>query len=258
MWQPAPAPATVEQLGTIAATAPPLKLGSVAQRAVRPARANAAVTLLRLGEREKVLPVFEVTDDPEALTQFIFRCRGRGVGVDPLLDCLGIVSDGPVKRYPRNTRYALLLALGEFSLEEIPESRRQALLEATGRTGIAMIRVREYMVPRVGCCGNGGRRRSCARWTRPRCHMLPDREWFTLAITITPAAPPKPKAEPAKDNARSKPRSHQIWGPRRTRASAAPAEKAKLEPPAPPLPPKTFYYTFVVFPAVQLRHRIGQ
>ena len=41
-------------------------------------RANAAVTLLRLGEREKALPVFEVTDDPEALTQFIFRCRPRG------------------------------------------------------------------------------------------------------------------------------------------------------------------------------------
>ena len=41
-------------------------------------RANAAVTLLRLGEREKGLPVFDVTDDPEALTQFIFRCRPRG------------------------------------------------------------------------------------------------------------------------------------------------------------------------------------
>ena len=37
--------------------------------------ANAAVTLLRLGEREKVLPVFDMTDAPEALTQFIFRCR---------------------------------------------------------------------------------------------------------------------------------------------------------------------------------------
>ena len=42
------------------------------------------------------------------------------------------MSDGPVKRYPRNTRYALLLALGEFSLAEIPESRRQALLEQLG------------------------------------------------------------------------------------------------------------------------------
>ena len=31
--------------------------------------------------------------------------------------------------------------------------------------------------------------------------------------------------------------------------SAAPAEKAKLEPPAVPLPTKTFYYTLIVFPA---------
>ena len=30
----------------------------------------------------------------------------------------------------------------------------------------------------------------------------PDREWFTLAITVTPTAPPKPKTEPAKENAR--------------------------------------------------------
>ena len=48
-------------------------------------RTNAAVTLLRLGEREKVLPVFNMTDDPEALTQFIFRCP---------LCCHGAVFDG--------------------------------------------------------------------------------------------------------------------------------------------------------------------
>ena len=58
-------------------------------------RTNAAVTLLRLGEREKVLPVFEMTDDPEALTQFIFRCRPRGVGVDALLDLLQLVAHQP-------------------------------------------------------------------------------------------------------------------------------------------------------------------
>ena len=70
-----------------------------------------------------------MTDDPEALTQFIFRCRPRGVAVDALLDCLERVSVAPKDRYPKNTRYALLLALGEFSLEEIPESRREALLK---------------------------------------------------------------------------------------------------------------------------------
>jgi formylglycine-generating enzyme required for sulfatase activity len=88
----------------------------------------------------------------------------------------------------------------------------------------------------------------------------PDREWFTLAITVTPTAPPKPKAEPAKDNAKSKsePRKSaesrqskpdETAKPAASSTSAAPAEKAKLEPPALPLPPKTFYYTFIVFPA---------
>ena len=124
-----PAPATIEDLAKIAATPPSVELGSVERIPYGQRRANAAVTLLRLGEREKVLPVFEMTDDPEALTQFIFRCRPRGVAVDALLDCLQRVSDAPKDRYPKNTRYALLLALGEFSLEEIPESRREALLE---------------------------------------------------------------------------------------------------------------------------------
>ena len=83
-----PAAATIEDLARIAATPPSVDLGSVQRIPFGQRRANAAVTLLRLGEREKVLPVFEMTDDPEALTQFIFRCRPRGVAVDALLDCL--------------------------------------------------------------------------------------------------------------------------------------------------------------------------
>ena len=240
-----PTQATVEQLGAIAATAPPLKLGSVERVPYGQRRANAAVTLLRLGEREKVLPVFEVTDDPEALTQFIFRCRGRGVGVDSLLDCLGIVSDGPVERYPRNTRYALLLALGEYSLEEIPESRRAALLgqlagwyrhdPSSGVHGATGWLLRQW-----------GQAEVVRQVDQIAVPYAPDREWFTLAITVTPAAPAKPKAEPSKNNARPKSEP-----PKSTAAStsAVPAEKAKLEPHAPPSPPKTFYYTFVVFPA---------
>lgn len=38
------------------------------------------------------------------------------------------MSDGPVDRYPRNTRYALLLALGEYRLAEIPKSQQALLL----------------------------------------------------------------------------------------------------------------------------------
>jgi hypothetical protein len=85
-----------------------------------------------------------------------------------------------------------------------------------------------------------------------------DREWFTLAITVTPTAPPKPKEKPAKDNAGSKsepgkPAESPQSKPDETAKtaasseSAAPAEKAKLETPIERLPTKTFCYTFVVF-----------
>ena len=87
------------------------------------------------------------------------------------------------------------------------------------------------------------------------------REWFTLAITVTPTAPPKPKTEPAKENARSKSepgkpaesrqsKPDETAKPAVSNKSAAPAEKAKREPPALPLPTKTFYCTLIVFPAV--------
>jgi hypothetical protein len=51
-------------------------------------RAGAAITLLRLRERDTVLPTFDVTDDPEAMTQFVHRCRGRGVRAADLLELL--------------------------------------------------------------------------------------------------------------------------------------------------------------------------
>ncbi len=185
-----PAPATVERLGMIAATTPPSELGSKERVPFGQCRANAAVTLPRLGEREKVLPVFEMTDDPEALTQFIFRCRPRGVGVGPLLDCLRIVSDGPAQRYPRNTRYALLLALAEFRLEEIPDSRREPLLKefadlyrndpSSGVHGAAGWLLRQW-----------GQAEVARRVDQTAVPYSPGREWFTLAISVTATAPPR-------------------------------------------------------------------
>ena len=167
-----PAPATIEDLAKIAATPPSAELGSVERIPYGQRRANAAVTLLRLGERETVLPVFEMTDDPEALTQFIFRCRPRGVAVDGLLDCLERVNDAPKDRYPKNTRYALLLALGSFRSTRFPNCGGDHF-SSNWPAGTAMIRVREYTVPRDGCCGNGGRRRPSDRWIRPQSRMRP-------------------------------------------------------------------------------------
>ncbi len=168
-------------------------------------------------------------------------------------------SAAPKDRYPKNTRYALLLSLGEYSIEEIPESRREALLEQLagwyrhdpssgvhGATGWLLRRWRQAEVAR--------------QVDHTAVPYSTDREWFTLAITVTPTAPPKPKTEPAKENtgSKSEPRKpadsppskpDETAKPAASSKSLAPAEKAKLEPAVEPLPAKTFYYTFVVFPA---------
>ena len=183
-----PVPSAVEDLGKIAATLPPADLGSVERVPFGQRRANAAVTLLRLGQREKVLPVFDMTDDPEALTQFIVRCRERGVGAEALLDCLQRLSDAPQDRYPRHARYALLLALGEFSLDEVPASRREALLRqladwyrqdpSSGVHGAAGWLLRQW-----------GQAEVARQVDQTAVPYAPDREWFTLAIT-SPEPPP--------------------------------------------------------------------
>ncbi len=187
-----PSPATIQDLGKIAASPPPDALGSVERVPFGQRRANAAVTLLRLGEREQVLPVFEMTDDPEALTQFIFRCRPRDVGVEALLDCLQLISDSPKIRYPSYARYALLLALGEFALENIPESRRPSLVAqladwyrhdpGSGVHGAAGWLLRQW--------GQADIARAVDQTPVP---YSPGRQWFTLAITVHPSAEPRSK-----------------------------------------------------------------
>jgi hypothetical protein len=256
-----PTPATIEDVARIAATPPPVKLGSVERIPYGQGRANAAVTLLRLGEREKVLPVFNMTDDPEALTQFIFRCRPRGVGVDALLECLERVTVAPKDRYPKNTRYALLLSLGEFSLEEVRESRRGALLKqladwyrhdpSSGVHGAAGWLLRQWRQTDIA--------RQVDQTAEP---YAPDREWFTLAITVTTTAPPKPPKKPAENKTATEFPAKPDMPTDRTESQgketdkkdgsdkrAPQQEETKPKPSTEPVPPKTFYYTFIVFPA---------
>jgi formylglycine-generating enzyme required for sulfatase activity len=205
----------VKELGRIAARLPPDDLGSVERVPFGQRRANAAATLLRLGEREVALPVFLMKDDPEALTQFIFRCRPRGVGVETLLDCLEIVSAAPPGRYAKETRYALLLALAEFRLSEVPDGRRSAVLK----------QVREWYANDPSSGVHGASNWLLRQWGESayvkqidETSVAPsmDREWFTLAVKV------KPEAASSLLGGLSSPKS------------------AK---------PITFHYTFVVFPA---------
>jgi serine/threonine protein kinase/formylglycine-generating enzyme required for sulfatase activity len=236
-----PAPSTVEDLSKIAATSPPSELGSVERISYGQRRANSAVTLLRLGERDKVLPVFDMTDDPEALTQFIFRCRDRGVRVEELLDCLRIVSESPVDRHPRNTRYALLLALGEYTLSEIPESRRETLLRQLADSyrndpsssvhGAAGWLLRQW-----------GQAELAQQVDQTPVPYSTDREWFTMAITVTPTSPkPMEKSAEEKEDKELKDEPP-VEGDGTKKSEAEDAKPVQL-------PQKTFYYTFIVFPA---------
>ncbi|MCA9216807.1 MAG: protein kinase [Planctomycetales bacterium] len=82
-------------------------------------RANAAVSLLRLGERESVLKVFDVQEDPEAMTQFIHSVKSRRVQATDLIDLLRAAEQQGLT----TARYAILLALGDYTLDDIPEDR---------------------------------------------------------------------------------------------------------------------------------------
>ncbi|HEV3003517.1 MAG TPA: hypothetical protein VGX78_03610, partial [Pirellulales bacterium] len=67
-----------------------------------------------------------VSDDPESLTQFVHRCRQRGVTPGQLLDCVELADrdrqgkTGPDRQVADRVVYGLLLALGEFDLAELP------------------------------------------------------------------------------------------------------------------------------------------
>lgn len=94
-------------------------------------RANAAITLLRQGERDAYFDALRITDDPESLSQFVARCRKWGVTPMELIEslqrsaALRQAASGASKKTESRVMYALLLALGSYPIDQIPgESRR--------------------------------------------------------------------------------------------------------------------------------------
>lgn len=231
---------TIAQLSEIVTTQPPNDLGSVPRIEYGQRRANAAVTMLKLGEKEKVLAVFHWKDDPEAMTQFIFRCKPRGIHIDALLDLLDIatrsasegsddaistpISDPSVAhgldRDHALARYSLLLAIGEYDPTDIPATRREALVKqlanwyandpSSGVHGASGWLLRHL-----------GEREIADGIDQTPVPYSPNREWFTLAITIRPT--PQPSSDRHGET-----------------------EESETVPEHPS--PKTFFYTFIVHP----------
>lgn len=97
-------------------------------------RAGAAITLLRQGVHEEFFPALRVAEDPESLTQFVHRCRAREIQPEELLAALDVADrlrqtkTGAARRLEDRVMFGLLLALGEFSLADLPAAQRQPLV----------------------------------------------------------------------------------------------------------------------------------
>jgi hypothetical protein len=113
---------------------PPDKPGYQDRISTGQRRAGAAITLLREGRHDAMFNALRVEDDPESLTQFVHRCRARGVSPEDLLtaltkaDTLRQTKTGQDRKREDVVFFGLLLALGEFDLNELPAAEQQPLV----------------------------------------------------------------------------------------------------------------------------------
>jgi formylglycine-generating enzyme required for sulfatase activity len=87
-------------------------------------QAQAAVALLHLGHSERVWPLFHQQEDPTLRTYLIHRCAG--LGVDPAILAQRL---GANQEKDASIRQGLLLALGEYSLDQRAEVVRGSLVD---------------------------------------------------------------------------------------------------------------------------------
>jgi len=105
------------------------------RRAAIERQANAAVALLRLEDPKPVYEFLTVDRDPEALSQFIYRIRGREVSSSLLIKSFNelqaqSVPDDSTKRQQHYYRlYGMILGLGEYRLDKLPSAERDGLLK---------------------------------------------------------------------------------------------------------------------------------
>ena len=183
-------------------------------------RAGAAIALVRQGEYESALEALRVAEDPESLTQFVHRCKSRGVLPAQLLDCLNVAvppRESSVPVPPSFTRghgegsnvavsrgvqsadeesggtwstlrklddrvlFGLLLALGEFDFDQLPLDRVEHLLAQ-----LSDWYAHDPSSALHGACGwllrRWGQDTAARNVDETPMAYSPDREWFTLKI----------------------------------------------------------------------------
>ena len=114
---------TVRLLSSLAAEQPHASLEEAERVELGKRRAAAAITLLRLGEYKIGLRVFDVEDDPEAISQFVHRQKDCGLTPSQIVECLQLAKGENRAR----ARCALILALGEFASSEVPDELRASI-----------------------------------------------------------------------------------------------------------------------------------
>jgi serine/threonine protein kinase/formylglycine-generating enzyme required for sulfatase activity len=191
-----------ESLNQLVREVPAADLAQIEKVALGQRRAGAAITLLRQGERESILHVLRVQDDPESLTQFVHRCRQRGILPAQLLECLKLADQlrqpktGEARGIEDRVLYALLLALGEFELADLPEAQRDAFVE----------QLANWYVGDPSSAIHGATGWLLRHWKHDELAKkvdqtpvpyAPDREWYTLKFVVPQfVVPPLNEAGP--------------------------------------------------------------
>jgi len=155
-------------------------------------RASAAVSLILLGDYDKISPLFHSADNPEAISQFIHLAKKEGVSAPEILNCMSSINV-----FTGNTTalYAFLSLLGDYSLDEIPPVERDGIIQRVSDL------YREHPESKI---------HSVAFWLLKKWKLesvirefesqsvpySPDREWFQLSIDLP--LPPELATESSK------------------------------------------------------------
>ncbi|HND55271.1 MAG TPA: hypothetical protein PLV92_22815, partial [Pirellulaceae bacterium] len=179
--------ATVEVLTEIARTAPEVDWTDDARILRGRKRAHAAAGLLRLGLRDSLPSALRFSDDLEAPTQFARNFRGRGIGPSPIVESIGDcaarrakLTDG-ARRVEDGVLYGLLLALGEFKLDDLTREQQSRMLQDLEHwyrddPSAAVHGAAGWLLRRWG------REEDARRIDSRSVPFDANREWFTVAV----------------------------------------------------------------------------